>query len=198
MWCRHTYHWTDRPRKHGYRRWNYGNRSLLTRVNAYAIKYWHFPDVYPDSGRHIGLQDRDMEKILTSFCREIISRKSHKSIPVGSKRFGSTREKIGLGGFFSPPVTFRGLRHMILTYCINGNDRNLCAKMAYLCRFSPFGQNDICMSFSKWHKTGVSFCPTDQGISTYLCHYALYLAVSFCPANGWFQSTTERRGLFQR
>ena len=40
---------------------------------------------------------------------------SHKSIQVGSKRFGSTREKIGLGGFFSPQVTFRGLMYCWVT-----------------------------------------------------------------------------------
>ena len=46
-----------------------------------------------------------MEKFLTPFCREIISRKSHKSIPVGSKRFGSTSTsaKIGLAGKITPP-----------------------------------------------------------------------------------------------
>jgi len=63
--------------------------------------------VYPDSGRHTGFQDRDMGKMLTPFCRAIIFGKSHKSILVGSKRFGSTSEKIGLGVKLLPPVSMR-------------------------------------------------------------------------------------------
>jgi len=46
----------------------------------------------------------DRKKLFAAFCSQANnSRKSRQSIPATSKRFGSTRQKIGVGVLFTPP-----------------------------------------------------------------------------------------------
>ena len=43
------------------------------------------------------------DTIFMAFCSPAITRKSHQTVSLYSKRFGNAIEKIGLGGKFTPP-----------------------------------------------------------------------------------------------
>ena len=65
------------------------------------------------SGRHIGFPVQHRTTIFMAICSPAISRKSHQTVSLYSKRFGNAIEKIGLGGKFTPlPIAIGGLKYL--------------------------------------------------------------------------------------